>query len=457
MDGFFNRERVQFIACWINVTTYHVPNSFISLVHLSLYPSLYQLNFERIMSDPIGFPDELFEILLGFCSTPELLAISRTCKALHTKAVPLIYRKVDISAHNQGRLQFTHNDGSHFYHWSDNFPPKFELKPLAKSQQSFLSTILKYPQIGKHVLEFTWTVRSNWDPNGYIPHTMIFKATPPDTLMWEAFQQLNNVKKLDLAFLHESFDESYLREPPSSLFANATNIRLSGVMYRQVVNSVLHSVDLSKLEHLAVDNLQDPGHIGLVYPYKARGLTRAERDLNQLTESDELTFPGTMRGVLPLLHGRCTALHSFYFRKPGLAYNGTSQSRAADEKCYEEFAAFIVSVKSTLQSLTFEQGHLQRSGWHGRPSPVQRQRPMDEYFIRHALPALMGGDWPKLREVRILGVGRWKNVPAMTEKKKQDLQNALGVNVTLIIKDEPDRPCEFPPLWALWGDGIKEF
>lgn len=398
-----------------------------------------------MMSGSIGFPDELYDILLLFCNTPELLAISRTCKALHAKAIPLIYRKVDISAHNRGRLQFTHNDGSHFYHWSDSFPPKFELKPLAMSQQAFLSTILKYPQLEKHVREFTWTVRSNWDPNGYLPHTMVFKAVYPDTRMWEAFQRLNNVEKLDLAFLHESFDEAYLREPPNGLFASVTDLRLSGVMYRQVVNAILDFADLSKLGRLAVDNLLDPGHIGPVHPYKAPGLTRFERDLNRLTESDELTFPGTMRGILSSLHGRLTGLHSFYFRKPGLTQNDTCWSRAADEKCYEELAAFIVSVKPTLQSLTFEQGHLQRSGGHGRPFPVQRQRPMDEYLIRHVLPALIGGNWLKLREVRILGVGSWKDVPAITEEMKQDLQNALGKNVRLVIRDVAERPCEFPP------------
>jgi hypothetical protein len=390
----------------------------------------------------IGLPEELCEIWLAFCNTPELLAISRTCKRLYVKAVPFIYRKVDISAHNRGRLQFTHTDGSHFYHWSDSYPPKFELQPLAKAQQSFLNVILKYPQRGKHVHDFTWTMRSNWDPNGWMPHTMTFEAVPPDTRIWEAFQHLTNVKRLDLASLHESWDEVYLREPPTRLFASATNIRLSGVMYPHVVNSILSSIDVSKLGHLALDNLQDPGRTGHQFPYKMRGLTRAERDLNLLTESDEITFPGSMRGVMPALHGRCTALRSLYFRKPGQIKPNRDESRAADELCYEEFAAFLVSVKPTLQSLTFEQGLPQRLGWHAGAMPVQRQRPMDERFIRLVLPALMGGDWPRLQEVRIIGVGRWKDIPAMTEEMKHDLQNALGQNVTLIMKEKPERPCQ---------------
>ena len=395
------------------------------------------------MTGLTDFSDELFDILLAFCDTPELLAISRTCKALHNKAVPLLYRKVDISAHNQGLLQFTHTNGSHYYGWADEFRPRFELAPLARSQQSFLSAILKHPEIGKHVHEFSWTVRSNWDPNGYQPNTMIYKAVPPDTRMWEAFQLLNNVKTLDLAYLHENFDRTYLREPPNSLFATATNIRLSGVMYRQVVNSILHSVDLPKLERLAIDNLQDPGHIGPVYPYIAPGRNFDAQDLNQRTESEELTFPGPMRGVLPLLHGRCTALHTFLYRKPGLYQYGTTFSKSADEKCYEEFAAFIVSVKPTLRCLTFEQGTPPPPGWPGQGVTRQRDRPLDAYFIRHAFPALMSGDWPNLQKVQILGVGSWKGVPAITKKMKRDLQKALGENVRLVIKEEADRPCEF--------------
>ena len=364
------------------------------------------------MSGPTSFANELFDILLPFCSTPELLAISRTCKALHVNAVRLIYRKVDISAHNQSRSQFTHNDGSHLYHWSDGYLPKYALEPLAKSQQSFLRTILHHPELGKNVLDFTWTVRSNWDPNGYIPHTTKFKAVPPDTQIWEVFQQLNNVRDLDLEFLHEGFDETFLREPPNKLFAAATNIRLSRVMYPQVVDSILQSVQLSKLRCLAIDNLIDPGHVGPVYPYKAGGLTGAGRDLNQMTESDELTFPGTMRSVLPALQGRCTVLDSFYYRKPGLTRSGTFHSRAADEKCYEKLAAFIVFVRGSLQSLVFEQRKLGPErfglelGFYTNSLPGQRQRSMDEFFIRHILPALMNSDWSKFREVRILGVKR---------------------------------------------------
>lgn len=92
-------------------------------------------------------------------------------------------------------------------------------------------------------------------------------AIYPDTHMWEAFQYLNNVTKLDFACYQKSWNWEYIRQPPGTLFPSVTNLRLSGVMYRQIVESIFSSIDLSRLQCLSIDNLQDPGRSRDEYPF----------------------------------------------------------------------------------------------------------------------------------------------------------------------------------------------
>lgn len=73
-----------------------------------------------------------------------------------------------------------------------------------------------------------------------------------------------------------------------------------------------------------------------------------------------IVFPGPMRGVLPLLEGRCLSLTSLFLRKAGQMYRSNKRTRywsaAADEEVYSEWAAFIESVRPTLEVLVIEQG-----------------------------------------------------------------------------------------------------
>ncbi len=379
----------------------------------------------------LSLPRELSDIIISFCGTPELAALSTTCKTLHAAAIPFLYREVDLSAHNQGRLQFTHDNGTHYHIWADVYPPVFDLPPLAKKQQSFLSTILKNPPLGAYVRIFVWTFRSYWEPKPI--NSLSFNTCHLDTRIWEVFQHLTNVDKLDLGSLHQSWDKPYLGLPPPGIFSTVTDLRLSGVMYRQVVFRIVESIDRSKLHSLELDNLQDPGLASDLYPhYRSRRFIGMRMVISA----------GPMRGVLPALQGHCSSLRSLSVRKPGFTWYNGPQCMAADEESYEEFAEFLCSVKMTIRSAAFEQGV--PANWHyDHVGPDQVQRPMDRKFVCLVLPILMEESWPELRKVRIVGVERWSANPTVDRAMRLKLQSTLGEIVSTVLEDEAEKPCEY--------------
>lgn len=64
-----------------------------------------------------------------------------------------------------------------------------------------------------------------------------------------------------------------------------------------------------------------------------------------------------MRGILPVFHGRCTALCSLSIRKPAIFANIDQFHHIAGIQFVQEFALLLRSVKPTLQRLDYEIGH----------------------------------------------------------------------------------------------------
>ena len=67
---------------------------------------------------------------------------------------------------------------------------------------------------------------------------------------------------------------------------------------------------------------------------------------------------------------------------------------------------------------------------------------MDERFMKVVLPAIMHTKWPKLRELKILGLGQYKGWQAMDRAKKWRLTKHLGEDVQVTVEDVTDKPCE---------------
>ena len=294
----------------------------------------------------LGLPPETLALLLNFCDQKSLRNLSLTCKNLYGNVILAVkYRKIDISAHNLGRFPYTHWNKTVTYYWSDQYPPRFDVEDLARRQHDVLQEMLDRPYLGKLVHDFTWTLRSYCDPQGYWPGRMTKDAVYPDTYMWDAFKNLSNVTKLDLACYQEIWDWEYLRQPPEVLFPVVRDLRLSGVMYRQIVEIIFKSIDPSALERLSLDNLQDPGRSGDKYPHQRSANGAANWNTTQMPlDTAEVKLPGTMRGVLPLLQGQCKSLRSLYYRKPGWWQPFRERSAPQDEQCYLELASFLQSV-----------------------------------------------------------------------------------------------------------------
>ena len=393
----------------------------------------------------LALPLEIVALIFDFCEYKTLLNLSETCKSLQQESVlARRYHKIDVSVHNIG--QMANADGRNItYYWSDACPPKFDVEKLARKQHAFLSDILTRPYVASLVQDFTWTLRSQCDPDQHRSDLLLRDAIYPDTHIWTAFQKLSNVKRLDLACHLNDWHWDYLRQPPDILFPAATSARLSGIMYRQTVEVIFRSIDLSCLDHLDLDNLQDPGRSHDRYPFHRPKWA----DLNHPwppQEMDDIKFPGTMRGILPSLQGRCTRLRSFAFRKSGWWVHFNRFSLAQDQQCYHEVASFLSSVGPTLETFSYEQGvsegideafvrHVGRAQRRGvRLLPRESMRPMDIYF-KAITTTLLHADWPVMRELSITGV-------RMDPLTKDSLIKCLGLGVEFLYQEVAERPCD---------------
>ena len=73
--------------------------------------------------------------------------------------------------------------------------------------------------------------------------------------------------------------------------------------------------------------------------------------------------------------------------------------------------------------------------------PSQDIKPMDERFVKHVLPVLMRMDSPAMTNMNIVGVGRWREKPAMNAPSKARLRKHLGNDVKIYFQDAAKKPC----------------
>ena len=125
-------------------------------------------------------------------------------------------------------------------------------------------------------------------------------------------------------------------------------------MYPQIVETIFNSIELSRLDHLLLDDLQDPGRTGDKYPY--RRSESSISNLNTARDTEEIKLSGTMPGILHSLQDQCTSLRSFFYRKPSRWMDFEDQSASQNEQCYIELGSFLSSIGPTLENFTFEQG-----------------------------------------------------------------------------------------------------
>ncbi|KAE8445145.1 hypothetical protein EG329_013747 [Mollisiaceae sp. DMI_Dod_QoI] len=345
-------------------------------------------------------PLELQEEILKKCTPNEQLDFARTSKRSHNLIIPLLYRNLDFSVHNRPGLfrgqycTLVHADNP----LMDEDTMREE---CVHKQQLFFNVLRLHPDYGGHVVRLSWTHFSSLDWES---------RQVSEVPTWNAFRLLPNVKYLDFASL------AIQREcvAPPLLFPRVTHLRILGQMSFAFVRAFTDSLDPAQLILLEFDNLQDFGQL------REGEDLEILTDLAMLPESNDsegnsiIRHPGSMRGHLRRLEGKCPSMKYLYLRSVGNDWTMDRQwSSAIDAARYKEWASFIDSVRPTLEVLVIEHGLEVESAniLHCRPAPVQVGRPMDERFLEYILPILIQGEWPCLKQMKILGVGsRPKNL-----------------------------------------------
>lgn len=260
------------------------------------------------------------------------------------------------------------------------------------------------------MLRLSWTVFSRYDIENE-------ERRITEEPMWATFGLLSNVRYLDFASLANHRE----RVPPPLLFPNVTHLRLSGQMSWALVRAFIDSLDPTRLISLECNNLQDFGQLcdgeDLDVLEEVLQLNRRvdlttfpeSKDIDDATGS-EFRHPGAMRGHLQRLEGKCSNLQHLCLRSVGQDDPRDDRwSPSIDAARYEEWASFIHSVRPALHTLTIEQGlevkDIDTSALCPRLSPLQIGRLMDDRLVKHILPTFSIGEWPRLKQLKILGVG----------------------------------------------------
>ena len=377
-----------------------------------------------------GLPAELLLLVIEHCGKRDLAALSGVAKKYNNVCRPIIFRKVDLSIHNRGKVLCTFPTPlkwltTEWHEASDslqcnNIPPNMQ-----RRQEAFLSALIGNPGLAQHVRTFSWTLllldsnrrtRLRIDPFE-IRKSVALDPKSPFHEIWNVFASLTSVQTLDLAWLSRHLAMPLIHNIPSTLFPTAISVRLVGIMPYTLAASILLA-NPRALRHLDLDNLQQSGKLPStrkIAPGKVRRPHRQTRQpWNSLDrfrdEREYFNAPGPMQNLLGTLAGKCTSLRSLHLRKTGARdhFDLTPACSIKENDIYAEWAMFLTSVKPTLESLTFEQGERLLPKADQVQPPV---RPMDQLFGDRIFPVLMEagvGQWPRMKKVVIRGVQQWE-------------------------------------------------
>jgi hypothetical protein len=115
-----------------------------------------------------------------------------------------------------------------------------------------------------------------------------------------------------------------------------------------------------------------------------------------------------MLGHVDTLVGHLSALR--HLRIGTIGNHRRTESDPHEVLLYASWARLLGSVRSTLEQFEFEQGFNRNDESNPRdPQPgilKGEARAMDRAFVEHMLPVLVAAPWPRMRRMRICGVGR---------------------------------------------------
>src|SRR6266536_5513161 len=99
-------------------------------------------------------PDDILLLILEHCEQSSIQNLSLTSKSLQRRCVSQLYRDVDLSSHNLGRMP-EFEDDVHPEMWT-NTDDSIHPKNLVSRQRSFLRTMTECPEYAAYVCAFSW-------------------------------------------------------------------------------------------------------------------------------------------------------------------------------------------------------------------------------------------------------------------------------------------------------------
>ena len=364
-------------------------------------------------------PAEIQIAIAEYSSFSEVRSLCFVSRQTYTNCLPILYRNVDLSFHNRGKIDFSYRYGTQLdYEFCEpieipisnqtNRPMRvaFELynrfekvNSTHPKQEIFLRTLLAHPEYATYVRSLSWTLLS-WNPNTPTSLQLKEPIRKPMEQVWKVLKTLRNVKTLDLAYLSNHLKTDLSRQCPRTLFSNATSVRLQGMMEQYHATSILHSVDPAMLTHLTLDNLYDCGRKG---PFVKRGglwqpkveqveqegqkghgrkKAQAKRE-EQEPEPDgpPQQAPAPMSGLLVKLTGHCTALKSLTLCAKLDLHDQQSYYDPKRNRVYVEWARFLGSVQFQLEHFKFEQKPKMLSNTQFPPYGIFHPAALNLYYL----------------------------------------------------------------------------
>ena len=364
---------------------------------------------------------------------------AQTSRGFHQLCVPLLYRHVDLSFHNdEGTWDL---QGSRIE--SDDPRRRWaRVWDIFRRQQAFIVTVLNQPQYATNVRSLIWTFQKWVDEAG---------NDIEEGPTWMCFKAMKQLAVLDFC----SMTPVSRTRTPLTLFPSTKSVRIGGLTSLALATSILHSIDPSHLTSLDLNNLQDLGQL------RERRSFTGNEDFVHVIEtrysdgSPTLRHSGIMRDHLRPLTGKCTALQNLTLRSVGSDYPvDPTRSPFMDQEGYEEWAAFIASVRSTLKAIRFEQGIIPQRPVQsiflcdrGHPRRLSLAiRAMHCRFIRYIEPVFTQSSWPALKTFIIRGIGGRVDYPregvddqGQCAASKERLRVALQLDGNFIFESEAGR------------------
>ncbi|KAF7897906.1 uncharacterized protein EAF01_008872 [Botrytis porri] len=416
------------------------------------------------------FTAELQSLILKRCERRDLTRLSQTSRDMYERTVPILYRHVNLSSHRT-----TSNDLIDLRGFAYT---SLQHKDNVKRQNAFIDTILKLPTLGYFVLTLTWTI--------YPRQCSDNQKCEDNAKMWEAWKLLFRVKRLDIySFAADWGDFIYLPAQPAyedylgpsaiitpAVFPEATVIRIGGLMpynyFRACVStpSIVASLEMENLQGLL--QLRDGCNLSFhvvvcrnIDHHFWRNQTRYKETKDE-SGIPVLRHAGPMRGHLQPLVGKFVRLEHLKISTAGREVSRDVRwSETREKKRYSEMANFIKSVAPKLVTFAFEQGvgleplqKWQLESYDYTSTSSQSRRPMDDYFLKYLLPALLEGTWSQLRKFSIQGVCgnvryetrhllRYVNFtpepPEALESVMYQLRSVMSNSVALTLERETQR------------------